>query len=118
MKNLGGPVDALPDLLLGPSGHAEAEPHVLFHRHVRIKRKGLKYHGHSAAGGIDVVHLALTDPNLAFRDFFESGDDSQQGRLTAPGWADDDHELAIFNLDIDAMNDFGLPKPFHYILEF
>ena len=111
-------MDALPDFLLGPFGHPQAEPHILFHRHMRIERKGLKYHGHSAAGGVDVVHLALADPNLAFRDFFETGNDSQQGRLSAPGWADEDHELAIFNLDIDSMNDLGLSKPFHYALKF
>ena len=57
----------------------------------------------SAAGTV-VDHLAV-DGKFAAGRLFEPGDHPQQRRLAAAGRADEDDELAVGDLQIDAVED-------------
>ena len=48
--------------------HLHAEFHVFPHRHVRIKRVGLKHHGHVAVGGGKRGDIGPANRNRATRD--------------------------------------------------
>src|SRR5690606_33213187 len=62
-----------------------------------------EYHGASAIGWIDVVHLDAIDGYAALGDVLEPCDHAQQGRLAAARRADDDHELPVGDLHVDAV---------------
>ena len=49
---------------------------------------------------------------FAAGDVLEPGDDAQQGRLAAAGGPDEDDELAVADVEVDAVDDFGGPKDF------
>ena len=49
------------DLVGGRAGHAQAEGHVLFHRHVRIERVGLEDHRDLALARRQARHVAAVD---------------------------------------------------------
>src|SRR5262249_4626182 len=55
-----------------------------------------------------VVDALAVDREIAARDLLEPGDHPQQGRLAAAGGADEDAELAVLDLQIDALDDLGL----------
>src|SRR5205085_1069563 len=44
---------------------------------------------------------AVADPDLALRELLQSRDHAQGGRLPAPGRADEDHELAVLDLEVE-----------------
>ena len=79
-------------------------------RHVRIERIGLEHHR-------DVAVLAAAGALTARRrsgsrrgDRLQPGDHVQQGRLAAARAADQDQELALVDLDVDALQDIDAPK--------
>ena len=72
--------------------------------HMRIERVGLEDHGEAALRGGHVVHYGAIDKNIAFAHRFEPGDHAQQRRLAAAGRPDEDDELAILHIEVDAMN--------------
>ena len=92
---------------LGLRHAADAQPvgHVVVDRHVRIKRVVLEHHRDVAILGLQLVDDAPADGDLAARDRFEPGDHPQQGRLPATRRAENDDELAVYDLAIDAVND-------------
>jgi hypothetical protein len=71
---------------------------------VGIERVILEHHGDIALLGRQRIDDAIVDPDLAGADVLEPGDHPQQGRLAAAGGADQHHELAVGDLDIDAVN--------------
>ena len=85
---------------LGSVGTAqlEREAHVVAHAHVRIERVVLEHHRDVAVLGRLVVHHVVADPQLALGDVLEPGDHAQGGGLAAAGGADEDHELAVLDL--------------------
>jgi len=48
-----------------------------------------------------VIHDAIPDQHDAFGDLLEPGDHSESGRLAAPRWSDEDHELAVGDLQVE-----------------
>ena len=58
----------------------------------------------SRSFGGNAVHDAIADQDLAFADFLESGDHAQQRGLAAAGGPDQDRELAVGDLDVDAVD--------------
>ena len=58
--------------------------------------------------GVDVVDQLAVDQDLAVGDLLEPGDHPQQGRLAATRRADEDHELAVLDLQVDAVD---RPRP-------
>ena len=51
-------------------------------------------------GGMLVI-VAVADEDLALVDLLEPGEHPQGGGLAAPGGADEDHELAVLDLEVD-----------------
>ena len=85
---------------------SQAERHVVAHGHVRIQRVVLEHHRDVPFLRGHAVDDAFADQDLAFADFLEAGDHAQQGGLAAARGADEHRELAIGDLDIDAV-DYG-----------
>ena len=74
-KDLRGAEHRRLDLGLRPSGHLQAEAHVLGDVHVRIEGVVLEHHGDAAVGGLEVGHVAVADDDPPRCDRLEPGDD-------------------------------------------
>ena len=94
----------LGDDRLGHLAQPEREGHVLEHRHVRVERVALKYHGDVAILRRHVVHQLAVDAKRAGRDFFQAGDHAQRGRLAAARRPDQHDELAILDLQVEVVD--------------
>ena len=81
--------------------------HVLEHGHVRVERVVLEHHRDVALLRRDVVDHAAADRDLAVGDLLQPGDHAQQRRLAAARRADQHAELAVVDLDVDAVHDLG-----------
>ena len=90
-----GLTDLLGDLGPGLPTDLEGEPHVLGDRHVRVERVVLEDHRHVAILRQDVVHDRAADRERPERDVLQAGQHPQRGRLAAARGADEDHELAV-----------------------
>ena len=74
LQHLRRGVDALIDLRVGQSNVAQAERHILTHRHVRIKRVVLKHHSDASLARRQLIDAAVADPDLAGVDGLQAGD--------------------------------------------
>ena len=81
----------------------QPEGHVLEHRHVRVERVGLEHHGDAALGRRQSVDALAADADLAGGDVLEPGDQAQQRGLAAAGRPDEDDELAVGDVEVDAV---------------
>jgi hypothetical protein len=104
LQHLGGLLDLLAGLRLGDFRHLQAEAHVLGDGHVRIKRVTLEHHRHAALGRRQVVGDLVADLQLAGGDAFQPGNHPHHGALAAARRADEDHELAVAHVQIDALD--------------
>jgi hypothetical protein len=86
--------------------------------HVRVQRVALEHHRDAAPRGRELVDALGADEQFAGGDVLEPGDAAQQRRLAAAGRADEDHELAIANLEVDAVQDHGLVEGLVQALDF
>jgi hypothetical protein len=107
LQQLGRPVDLAVDL--GPVGPVQLEPegHVLSHRHVRVQGVGLEHHGDVAVLGGELVDHPAADADLALGDVLQPGDHVQAGRLSAARRADQDHELAVVDVQVGVVDSHG-----------
>jgi len=94
------------DLLLLGARQLQCEAHVLAHGHVRVEGVVLEDHRDVAVFRRAVVHLLAADLQLAFGDVLEPGDHPQRGRLAAARGADEDHELAVADLEVHLFDGF------------
>jgi hypothetical protein len=58
----------------------------------------------SRSRGGEVVDHLVADPQLALGDVLEPGDHPQRGRLAAARWADEDHELAVLDVEVHVLD--------------
>ena len=96
------------DLVLRYLGQLQPERHVVVQVHVGVERVALEHHRDAALGRRHVVDQAAADAHLAAGDVLQPGDRAQQRRLAAARRADEDHEFAVPDLQVDAMQDLGL----------
>ena len=75
---------------------------------MRVERVALEDHRDVAVTRRHVVDDPLADPERALGDLLEPGDHPQRRRLAAAGRADEDHELAVADLEIDVVDG---PRP-------
>ena len=80
-------------------GEAQRERHVLPHGHVGVEGIVLEHHGDVALARWLVVHDLAGDAQLALADVLEPGDHAERRRLPAAGGADEDHELAVGDVE-------------------
>ena len=74
---------------------------------MRVERVALEHHGDVALLGPQRVDDPAVDRDLAGGDLLEAGEHAQQRRLAAAGRADEDDELAVADLDGDAVQHFA-----------
>ena len=117
LGRLGRLVDAALDLGLGELAQLQAEGEVVADRHVRVERVALEDHRDVAVLGGDVVHDAIADLERARGDFLEPGDHPQGGRLAAARGADQDHELAVLDLEVHVLDDLDGTEALDHVVE-
>ncbi len=111
-------VDLLLDLGLGHAGQVQGEGHVLAHAHVRVQGVGLKHHRQVTLGRADFGNVPAIQFDGAVTDFFQAGDQPQQRGLATARRADEDHELAVVHLKVDALDDGEAFETLLQILDF
>jgi hypothetical protein len=90
--------------VLGHLPQLEPEGEVLLHGHVRVERVALEDHCHIAVLGSQVVDDAVADLDLAVADLFQAGQHPERRRLPAPGRPDEDHQLAVRDLEVEVVD--------------
>src|SRR4051794_10618988 len=97
-------VDAAVDLGLRDLAQLETEREILADGHVRIERVALEDHRDVAILRRDVVDDPIADPQHAGGDLLEPCDHPETGRLAAARWSDQDHELAVADLQVQVLH--------------
>ena len=69
-----------------------------------------------SAGGTSLTRCAV-DQEIARGDLLEPGDHPQQGGLAAAGRTDEDAELAVLDLEVDALDDLDVAVALADVLE-
>ena len=95
------------DLALPETVELEPEGHVLVDGHVRVQRVALEDHGDVPVHRRKVVDQLVADPDLAARRLLEPRRDPQHGRLPGAGRADEHHELAVGDLEVQRVDGLG-----------
>ena len=87
-------------------GDGQTESDVFTDGHVRKNRVGLENHGDPAlpTRALSFTTFPPISKTAATRCPLRPGDHTQERGFPAARWADEDHELAILDLDIDALN--------------
>jgi hypothetical protein len=78
---------------------AQAEREVLADAHLRVERVVLEDHGDVALARRQRVDHAVADADVAGRERLEPGEQPQRRRLARARRPDDDHELAVADLE-------------------
>ena len=99
--------DPAPDLVLRRLALLQAEGEVLLDGHVRVERVVLEHHRDVAVLGRQVVDDPAADGDRARGDLLQPGDRPQRGRLAAAGGPDEDHELAVVDVQAQAVDALG-----------
>jgi hypothetical protein len=110
--------DAPVDVARGDAPRPQREGDVVEDGEVGIERVVLKHHRHVAAGGRDVVDLAIADPNGAGVDRLESGEQPQQRGLAAAGGAEQHQAFAVGDVEIDRSQRVMGAEALRHALEF
>ena len=87
--------------------HLEREAHVLGHRHVWVQSVALEHHGGTAVGRAHVVGTHPVNQQLTAGDGLQTGNHPQGGALATARWADKHQELAVANLQVNALDDLN-----------
>ena len=98
LGDLAHPLVALAALDLG---HAQREADVVGHAQVRVERVVLEHHRDVAALGRVVADVAVADVDGAGVDLLEPGEHPQRRRLARARRADEHHQLAVADLQVE-----------------
>ncbi len=99
------PLHPLVDLVLRHSlPQAQPEGDVLEDGEVRVERVALEHHRDVAVARRDVVDDPLADPEDTLRDVLEARHHPERRRLAAPRRPDEDHELAVSDVERDLVH--------------
>ena len=96
----------------------EREGHVLAHRHVRIQRVGLEDHGQVTLGRAEIGDVTAIEFDFPAADFLQSRNQAQQRGLAAAGRADENDELPVADIQIDALDDVVAVEAFLQVVDF
>ncbi|MOA07159.1 hypothetical protein D3C78_1268420 [compost metagenome] len=98
-------VDLLGDLLLGRALalglHAQAEGNVVEHGHVAEQGVVLEHEADVAVAHVVLGDVLAVEHDAAHVRGFQAGDDPQQGGLAAAGRAEQRHQLAAVDIQVD-----------------
>jgi hypothetical protein len=102
--DLRDPADPLADLRFRDLLDLQAVGHVVVHAQMRIERVVLEDHGDVALLRSDLVDDPVVDHQLPRADLLQPREHAQRGRLAAPGRPDQDHELAVPDLQVQRVD--------------
>jgi hypothetical protein len=71
---------------------------------MRVERVVLEHHGDVAVHGREVVDPLRSDPDIAGGDFLQPRDHPERRGLAAAGGADEDHELAVADVEVHVLH--------------
>ena len=74
---------------------------------MRIQRVVLEDHRDVTILRGDLVHDPVTDPDSSLADLLEPGDHAERRGLAAAGRADEDHELALADRELELIDGAG-----------
>jgi len=97
-------LDLVVDGLLVHLCQREREGDVLPDRQVRVERVVLEHHREVAILGRLVVHPLAADVQFALADVLQTHDHPKQRRLPTAGWADQDDELPVCDVQADVFD--------------
>lgn len=112
-QGCGGFIDALLDISFRHLAKLQAECHVVENGHMWIKRVRLENHRDIAVFRRNVVDDPVANQNLAFADFFQTGQATQRRRLTAAGRTNQNEEFLILDFELDVLQTSTSPYRFH-----
>ncbi|MNY42333.1 hypothetical protein D3C86_1772110 [compost metagenome] len=75
---------------------------------MRIERIGLEHHGDAASDRRQVIDLHAVDDDVAGGNILKAGDHAQQCGFTASRGTDKNDELAIPDVELNALDDFEM----------
>ena len=117
-EQLGRVLDPPPPLVLGEVLHPQREADVVANRHVRVQRVVLEHHRDVAVDGVEVVDDLAADQDLARGRVLETRHHPQRRRLAAARRPDEDHELAVVDLQVEVVDgDGAVAEPLRHPLE-
>src|SRR5262249_39624419 len=105
IQHLGRRLDPIADLLSRHPTVAQRERHVVFHGHVGVEGIVLKHHGNVAILRVALVDELAVDADFPAGSLLQAGDHAQDGALAAAGGTNENHELLVGNLKVNAVND-------------
>ena len=79
----------------------KTERHIVVNGHVRIQSVVLEHHRYIAVLRIGVVYQLIVDVKLARGDFFQTGNHTQGGGLTATGRSDEYDKFFIVDFEVE-----------------
>ncbi|PTX59649.1 hypothetical protein C8P63_11184 [Melghirimyces profundicolus] len=118
VENFGRFLYPLVDFVLLEFPKLQAEGHVLVNVHMGIQGVALEHHGDVPILGGNVVDQPVTDVQLPFRNFFQSGDHPKGGGFPATGGSDQNQKLLIFDMQVKVGNSRDVPIPFVDVAQF
>ena len=105
VKDLGGFVDALVNLVLGDIAQGQTESDVLVNGHMGVQCVVLENHGDVTVFRGDLVDQSVADVQLAAGDGLQTRDHTQGGGLAAAGGADQNDEFLVLDLKVEVGDD-------------
>src|SRR5687768_2717829 len=84
---------------------------------MRVQRVILEHHGDVALARPKVRDLTTGDANGARRDGLQPRHHPENGRLSGPGAADEDQQLAVLDLEAEVLDDRDVAEPLDDVIE-
>jgi len=108
-EDLSGSGNTVLDLSLGHMTDLQTESHIIKNSHVRIQSVVLEHHGNVTILGRNVIDQTVINIKFTVGNFFQTGDHTQSGGLTAAGRTDQNDKFLIFDIEgkIGNRNDTG-----------
>ena len=102
VEHLGRLADPARALVLGHALHLQREAHVFGDGLVRVQRVVLEHHRDVAVLGRHTGHVLAVDADRPVVDLLQAGQHPQRGGLARTRRADQDHELAVVDVQLEA----------------
>ena len=117
VQHLGRGLDLLADGRPVDPLLAQAEAHVVAHRHVRVERVVLEDHGDVALGRLQVGDIAVVEDDGPGTQPLETGDAGERRALAAAGGAKQRQEFAVGDVDVEAVDRGDVTVPLGQLLQ-
>ena len=114
-ENIGNARHPLVDFFFVEFFRMQRKGQILGHRQARIKGIKLEYHGDIALRRFEIVDPLAGDENVAFAGPFQPADHPESRRLAAARRAEQAHDFAGFDIEIDGIHRCEFAKAFRQV---